>query len=251
MEEGADMIQKLFMFIIAMSAFGAFLIWISHVLGSKERIGKKLDWIKYIVYLIMISIILILAHFNRTFLMLIFVLIAFLGARELYSNLKASAILKALIAGGLFAAIIILLEQVALLGKNSWYGNFVYMLLLVCISDSFSQLWGRVFGRHKLCKKISPRKTVEGLIGGFLTVTVSAQILSFLIPEIDGSSRFLLGSIIFLAATAGDLLFSMMKRKLKIKDFSGIIPGHGGVLDRFDSLILALPVYCWTMKLIL
>jgi phosphatidate cytidylyltransferase len=251
MEEGADMVQKLSIFIIAMSAIGASLIWISHVRSLREQIDKRLDWIKYVVYLVIISTILIFAHFNKIFLMLIFVLIAFSGARELYINLKLSAILKTLIAGGLFAAIIILLEQIALLGRNSWYGNFVYMLLLICISDSFSQLWGRVLGRHELCKKISPNKTVEGFIGGFLTVAISAQILGFLIPEIEGASRLLLGSIIFLAATAGDLIFSMIKRKLKIKDFSGIIPGHGGVLDRFDSLIVALPVYCWTIRLIL
>jgi len=130
-----------------------------------------------------------------------------------------------------------------------WFGTFAFVFLLVGITDSYSQLWGKLAGKHKMCPHLSPHKTWEGLLGGILSALTAAGLFSFLIPELKYPQVLELGLIIALTATSGDLFFSLIKRRLSIKDFSGIIPGHGGVLDRFDSLIITAPVFYWCENL--
>jgi phosphatidate cytidylyltransferase len=108
-----------------------------------------------------------------------------------------------------------------------------YQLLLyttVLTFDGFSQLSGQLFGKTKLAPKISPGKTIEGLIGGLIFATATAYFIW---------NEPLQGVIICVAALLGDLLASYYKRKCGVEDYSNLIPGHGGVLDRFDSLIFA------------
>ena len=91
---------------------------------------------------------------------------------------------------------------------------------------------------------------MEGLIGGSLTTIASAVALAPLIHGLTETQAACLGCAIAAAATIGDLLFSLIKRTLIIKDFSGLLPGHGGVFDRFDSLIVAAPVAYWLGQLL-
>ena len=112
----------------------------------------------------------------------------------------------------------------------------LFSFLIVSIFDSFSQISGQLFGKTKIIPKVSPNKTLGGLIGGTLISLISALLLKSLfrgtIPQLF---LFTIGTVVF--AFAGDVLASLYKRKFKVKDYSNLIPGHGGFLDRFDSLI--------------
>ena len=107
-------------------------------------------------------------------------------------------------------------------------------------SDTFAYFAGSFLGRHKLCPSISPGKTVEGLVGGLVGTTASAAGLGVLFG-FDVRVMAVLGLCICLIATLGDLVESVMKRYTGIKDSGHIIPGHGGIWDRFDSVIYTVP----------
>lgn len=107
-------------------------------------------------------------------------------------------------------------------------------------SDTFAYFAGSFWGRHKLCPSISPGKTVEGFVGGLIGTTASVAGLGVLFG-FDVRVMAVLGLCICLIATLGDLVESVMKRYTGIKDSGHIIPGHGGIWDRFDSVIYTVP----------
>ncbi len=114
---------------------------------------------------------------------------------------------------------------------------FIYLLLIFIFTDTFAMLMGMAFGRHKLIPKVSPKKTVEGSVLGSIIGTVVACIFyHFFVDKISVVIIFVtLGLSII--GQIGDLIFSKIKRENGIKDFSNLIPGHGGILDRLDSTI--------------
>ena len=103
-------------------------------------------------------------------------------------------------------------------------------------------LWGNLFGHHKLAPKVSPNKTWEGFIGGILTVTLLGAAMTWLMPFTLWQSA-IFAAIIALCGTAGGLVMSAIKRDAGVKDYGHIIAGHGGVMDRIDSLTFAAPVF--------
>ena len=118
-------------------------------------------------------------------------------------------------------------------------------------SDSFAYFAGRAFGSHKLAPAISPNKTIEGFFGGLIgTIAVVVGLgwlLAMPLPQMAA-----LGAAIAVLGTLGDLVESMMKRQTGIKDSGAIIPGHGGVWDRFDSVLFTAPlVYYYTVYIVL
>lgn len=116
-------------------------------------------------------------------------------------------------------------------------------LFLVWMNDTWAFFTGTLFGRHKLIVRISPSKTYEGLIGGLIMSVCSALLFRhFFAPFIPLPDMIIMTLIAGLAGLAGDLVESAMKRDARVKDASAILPGHGGVLDRFDSVLFALPV---------
>lgn len=120
------------------------------------------------------------------------------------------------------------------------------MFVLIWSNDTFAYLSGRFFGKTKLFERISPKKTWEGMIGGmFLTLAIA-----FLIGTLDeerGVTFWLIAALIIVpGAIFGDLIESMFKRSLNIKDSGTLLPGHGGILDRFDAAIFSIPLfYAW------
>ncbi len=115
-------------------------------------------------------------------------------------------------------------------------GLVLFTFLVLSVFDAFSQVSGQLFGRHKIFPKISPNKTVEGLIGGALFAIVSAILIEGLISASPlAAMKMAAGVVVF--ALVGDVATSWYKRQYGVKDFSRLIPGHGGFLDRFDSLI--------------
>ena len=118
----------------------------------------------------------------------------------------------------------------------------LYLVLLTAFNDVLQYLWGKSFGKHKIIPKVSPNKTVEGFVGAFFTIALLAWVFSFLTPftwyEALGA-----GMIISAFGFVGDVVISMIKRDIGVKDSGNLIPGHGGVLDRVDSLIYTAPLF--------
>ncbi len=132
------------------------------------------------------------------------------------------------------------------LQNSSAGGGMGLVLLLVCLTqfnDVAQYIFGKTFGTHKITPKVSPNKTLEGLIGGVVTtVTLAVALAPWLTPLTRGES-LLAGLLIGLGGFAGDVMFSALKRDLAIKDCGTVIPGHGGILDRIDSLICTAPLF--------
>ncbi len=120
---------------------------------------------------------------------------------------------------------------------------FVMLLVVIWVGDSLALFVGKRFGRTPLASKISPKKTNEGAVGGFLGGILAAILLQrFLFNELPLGHVAVVSAIGGIFGQLGDLAESMLKRAAEVKDSSHLIPGHGGVLDRLDSLLFALPV---------
>lgn len=127
----------------------------------------------------------------------------------------------------------------------------VYIVLALCgawIADSAAYFTGRSLGKHKLCPEISPKKTIEGFVGGVIFNGLSFMLFNFVYIKffaegcaVNYIASFFLGIICALLGTAGDLSASLIKRQCGIKDYGKIMPGHGGVMDRFDSVFFVAP----------
>jgi phosphatidate cytidylyltransferase len=115
------------------------------------------------------------------------------------------------------------------------------ILILQWTSDTGQYLSGRAFGKHPLFKRISPKKSWEGFIGGFIFALGVAYLISIYYTELSMINWIIIAALILIFGTMGDLVESMLKRSIDVKDSGSIMPGHGGVLDRFDALIGAIP----------
>jgi len=115
-------------------------------------------------------------------------------------------------------------------------------LIMLWSNDTGAYLSGRFFGRTKLFERHSPKKTWEGFIGGVLIAALAGYILSNFYKELSWDKWVIMAVLIGCFGTLGDLVESMFKRSINIKDSGGILPGHGGLLDRFDGLLLSAPI---------
>ncbi len=137
------------------------------------------------------------------------------------------------------------------------HGIFLLVLALVSAwsADSGAYFAGVLFGKHKLCPEISPKKTVEGFVGGIVGCVIILEAVTLVYAKcIAPQTVVSYGAVALLAALAsvisvvGDLSFSLLKRHYGIKDYGNIMPGHGGVLDRFDSVIFVAPFFALLMQ---
>ncbi|HEX8041221.1 MAG TPA: phosphatidate cytidylyltransferase [Chryseosolibacter sp.] len=115
-----------------------------------------------------------------------------------------------------------------------------YMIMLWA-NDSGAFVFGTLFGKRRLAPRVSPNKTWEGSAGGALLVVGIAYLNDLFIDGIPSGGWYIIGAIVVVAGTLGDLVKSLMKRTVHIKDSGNVLPGHGGILDRFDSLIGSIP----------
>ena len=123
--------------------------------------------------------------------------------------------------------------------------EFIYLILITILTDTFAYVGGKLLGKHKLIPTVSPNKTVEGsVIGSMVGTLIPCFVYLFYVnPDINIAILIFMTLVISIFGQLGDLLFSSIKRYYKVKDFSNIIPGHGGILDRFDSVLIASIVY--------
>ncbi|MGZ3932531.1 MAG: phosphatidate cytidylyltransferase, partial [Bacteroidia bacterium] len=123
------------------------------------------------------------------------------------------------------------------------------IILLIWANDTFAYLAGSLLGKHKLYERISPGKTWEGSIGGGLLTIASTFVISNWYNELQLHQWMIIALLVVVFGTIGDLVESMLKRQANIKDSGKIMPGHGGILDRFDSLLFVSPLIyaylCW------
>lgn len=116
--------------------------------------------------------------------------------------------------------------------------------ILIWTSDTFAYLVGRKVGKHRLFERISPKKSWEGSVGGAIAAIIMAWVLHRFDPSIDLWIWIIVAFIIVVTGTLGDLTESLLKRTLGVKDSGNILPGHGGLLDRFDAILLSAP-FVW------
>jgi phosphatidate cytidylyltransferase len=126
--------------------------------------------------------------------------------------------------------------------KNGGRGLLLFLVFLTEINDVMQFTWGKLLGKHKIVPKVSPNKTWEGFLGGLISTTIIGYFLGFLTPLPTGQLIFVSFMIAF-SGFIGDIVMSSIKRDIGIKDMSTAIPGHGGILDRIDSLSYTAPVF--------
>ena len=159
-----------------------------------------------------------------------------MGSRHAFQNM-AWLVLGMVYIGAPFA----LLDFIAF-KEQQFFANTVFgLLLLTWANDTGAYVVGSTLGRRPLAPHISPGKTIEGTVGGVVVTMAVGGLLGLLFDELPPLDWVVLGAIVGVFGTIGDLVESMLKRSVGVKDSGAIMPGHGGMLDRFDGFIFLLP----------
>ncbi len=183
-------------------------------------------------------------HFNYA-IILYFVMFVFLIVSEVFKEEKHFEAVGTWLLSIVYIStpfgLLSLMDSSRMLASNG--ANYaIICLVLVWVSDTFAFFGGKLFGKHKLAERISPKKTWEGSIIGFLFTMLSGVVIwMFIYPDFTLWHWLSVTLIIGFFAQLGDLFESNLKRSVKVKDSSNLIPGHGGALDRFDSILFAVP----------
>lgn len=131
-------------------------------------------------------------------------------------------------------------------GSHFYPWILVGVFLIIWIYDSMAYVSGSLLGKHKIYAKISPKKSWEGLIGGAVFAVITGILNAVLFNKLSITNWIIIALLIVIFGTSGDFFESKLKRETGVKDSGNIMPGHGGMLDRFDSLLFAVPViYIW------
>ncbi len=152
-----------------------------------------------------------------------------------YSIKDAFYLISGILFLGISLALLIMLRHIDL-------KLFVFLFIITIMTDTFAYITGCLVGKHKLVPSVSPKKTWEGMLGGTVMGVFISSMFYFtcINPNVSLVNLILVCIFLSLIGQAGDLVFSSIKRYFKIKDFSNIMPGHGGVLDRLDSIIFVI-----------
>lgn len=165
----------------------------------------------------------------------------------------SSSVFALFYVAGLFSFLILLREMPQKLGLDYKIGGLWIVYILVCIwtCDTFAYFIGAPLGKHNLSPSVSPKKTVEGFVGGILGAVLAAFFSYYVFFKSAQMEHLLIISIfVSFIGQMGDLTESLFKRDAEIKDISDIIPGHGGILDRFDSLLFVSPIVYYYLKFV-
>lgn len=137
--------------------------------------------------------------------------------------------------------------------RNSVNGlnSIIFIVVVTELNDVFQYLMGKFFGKHKIVPQISPNKTLEGFIGGVFLTIILSNILGFFLLKTDMATNSIIGIVLGISGFCGDIFMSYLKRKTDVKDTGNLLPGHGGLLDRMDSLIFNAPIFFWLIPFLL
>ncbi len=135
--------------------------------------------------------------------------------------------------------------------KDNDFAKFLIMgiFILVWVNDTFAYLVGSLLGKTKLYEAVSPKKTIEGTIGGLVFALIAAYIMGFYEPIINPLQWMVLATVVVITGSLGDLVESKFKRVANVKDSGAILPGHGGMLDRLDSMVFVAPFAYLTLNM--
>jgi len=226
-------------YIILISFFG---------LMSLREFLKLLEFNSILIYLIFIGLIFLPLLSNQVFFIKLLLVLALSGSVQLLlyllfnkKNYPSNSIQKFDICIRyllLSFSFLILLPFI-----NGVYEESIILTLviLIWVNDSFAFFVGKNFGRRKLFESVSPKKTVEGFFGGILFSLITAFILSFFCDYLSLVNLIVISLIASILGTTGDLVESKFKRQVNTKDSGNVMPGHGGILDRLDSLLFVAP----------
>ena len=139
------------------------------------------------------------------------------------------------------SALMLFMYRVELFGSLAGSGLIVLVFCLLWANDVFAYLTGKMLGKHKLFSRISPGKTIEGSLGGLVFTVVAMMVFAHYAAWLPISKGIGMAAIVVIFGTLGDLCESMLKRQAGVKDSGKLIPGHGGILDRFDSVMFSVP----------
>ena len=139
------------------------------------------------------------------------------------------------------SALLLFLYDYNLAGEMAGSKLVIAVIACIWINDIFAYLFGSQFGKHRLFERISPKKSWEGSIGGLVFTLLAAYLLSYFSNWISLKDAMAIATIVVIFGSLGDLIESMLKRQANVKDSGKILPGHGGVLDRFDATFFAVP----------
>lgn len=224
----------IYQIILAYFVIGA--IAFALVSRNKTTKEKKETWIKFGTYFVIIQILYGSIYFGHPFFSLVGILIAAAGYIELYNTARKNKKQQHARFLGISLGCYTLLAIPFLFFTFLDQPLLFFTVIVVAVFDAFSQISGQLLGGRKLIPSVSPRKTISGVAGG----SAIAIITAILTRELTGGgwdTALFFGAIIIIFALSGDLLASYFKRQYKVKDFGQSLPGHGGFLDRFDSLL--------------
>ena len=180
-----------------------------------------------------------------TLMMVIFFLLLAMELMIAHSTLKFPVVCVAA-----FSGIVVPYMLTALVRLQMMEGGR-FLVLVPCViafmADTGAYFAGRAFGRHKLAPIISPKKTIEGAVGGVLSAMAAMALYALILQlgfkmTVNYFNAVIYGAVGSFGSIVGDLVFSVIKRQAKIKDYGNILPGHGGILDRFDSMVVVAPL---------
>lgn len=220
----------------------------TYEMGRLQHIEDK--WLLIVVELIVVGF--FLSYLVYGALKLVFVMAPFLLA--LFSKKYDFKTIAAFVFGsmaylGLPCAFMVVMHTSPF--SNMGPNMVLLVFVLLWANDTFAYLTGRLLGKHKLFERISPGKTIEGSIGGLVLTMVGIIIFSRCVDWLSLKTAIGMGLIAVVFGTLGDLCESMLKRQAGVKDSGNLIPGHGGILDRFDSVLFAIPfVYVFLLLML-
>ena len=227
------MITTIYIIILSYFVLGA--VGFYFINRRKEKEVAKKSWTKFLTYFFIIHILFFSIVINPVAFQLVAALIVAVSASELLKLFrKTNYSEKVFFLSSVIVFAILALGFVSFSQLDKELILFAFLIL--SIFDAFSQISGQLFGKTKIAPEISPNKTVGGTVGGSIIAILSALFMNRLYDQPWYIAMLLAAGVVFFAFI-GDILASLYKRKFGVKDYSNLIPGHGGFLDRFDSLI--------------
>jgi phosphatidate cytidylyltransferase len=221
---------------------GAFAMALGNRRATAQT-GKK-RWVKFISYVVIVHVSVAALGMGYFSAQLFSLAIAMAGTLEMIRAVRHGGFYGRRTATGISGVFIFiaLAGMMLLMVQMQTPRKVLFVYLVVAVLDSYSQLTGQIFGRHPLAPRISPNKSVEGALGGALMAVFTAVYFREFIG-VNGRMALIVGVVLTLAGIAGDLMASAFKRFTGIKDYSSILPGQGGVIDRYNSFIAASAVF--------
>lgn len=246
--------EQLFAFLVGIAALLAF----KEILDLKKSHDKLPFWMCAVAILALMLI--VFSNFNGgsltqgiTYKALIFTIFGLLIPIIIYKNDKYTAkdafflIGTVLFLGLAFSSFILVRARS---GGRGQIGLFMYLVLIPIITDSFAYIMGTLIGKHKMAPIISPHKSWEGFAFGLLAGTIIPTLFYLFVLDNFSWKIILLTAILSFVGQVGDLVFSKIKRENGIKDYSKLIPGHGGILDRIDSMIFIFVTFIFLSSIL-